>query len=133
MTTTFTVTTTLTAEQIDDVLTSALEGGSNYWADVVGKIEPTSWEYVDTSLPREDGNHWMQEYPLNPGGALLIQDLEDEVSPAWCLDSKSIQAGLAAMAEKCPTHLADIVIDNYDANTADAFLQCCLFGDIIYA
>lgn len=27
---------------------------------------------------------------------------------------------------------AEILDDNADANTGDVFLQCCLFGDVIY-
>ena len=48
------------------------------------------------------------------------------------MDLKSISEGLNVMATHCPRHLADFLNEESDAATADVFLQCCLFGDLIY-
>lgn len=36
------------------------------------------------------------------------------------------------MQEKYPQHWADIINESDDANTADVFLQCVVFGEVIY-
>ncbi|SRR6266496_1782155 len=128
----FTVTQTLTTEQLSDVLCSALEGGSNYWYHIEEFVEPTLWEF-DSEPRREHGHlHWAQDYPLNPGGALLIRDSEDSDHGTMRLDLEAIQKGLTILAKKYPRHLADILTENADADTGDALLQCCLFGDVVY-
>jgi hypothetical protein len=45
----------------------------------------------------------------------------------------AIKSGLKVMAEKYPHHWQDFVSENDDAITGDVFLQCCLFGEIVYA
>jgi hypothetical protein len=127
----FTVTHELTAEQISDALCSAIEGGSNYWYSIDRAIEPSEWQF--DSEPQRDGQHWLHDYPLNPGGALLMSDTtEDNEHGTMRLDSESIQRGLTVLAEKYSWHMQDILQENADADTGDALLQCCLFGEIIY-
>ena len=128
---TFTVTHPIAPEVLSDVLCSALEGGSNYWCDQVGRVEPRRWEFKSEPHP-EPGKHWMPDYPLNPGGALLLNDLEDEERNPLRLDEEAVSRGLAVLSEKYPHHVADMLSENTDADTGDALLQCCLFGDIIY-
>jgi len=36
------------------------------------------------------------------------------------------------MASEAPRHFADFIAENDDAETADVFLQCCLFGRIVF-
>lgn len=127
---TFTVSQTVTAEQISGALCSAFEGGSNYWYCIEERVEPTAWQF--DSDPKRDSGHWSQDYPLNPGGALLISDSLDEYHGTMRLDLETVQKGLTILAENFSWHFADLVGDNADANTGDAFLQCCLFGDILY-
>lgn len=126
----FTVTQTLTNQQISDVLCSALEGGANYWYRLAECLTPTTWEFE--SEPNSENGHYAQDYPLNPGGALLIVDEQDDDDGVLTLDWDAIQKGLAILAEKYPRHLADILAENADADTGDALLQCCLLGDVIY-
>jgi hypothetical protein len=40
--------------------------------------------------------------------------------------------GLQVMAEKYPVHFNNFDSDNFDAETGDVFLQCSLFGEIVY-
>lgn len=122
----------LTAEQISDVLCSAFEGGSNYWYHIDEQIKPSEWQF-DSDPQRSPHLHWLHDYPLNPNGALLISDTtEDNEHGVMTLDGEAIQRGLDVLAEKYHHHVTDIVQENADADTGDALLQCCLFGDIIY-
>ncbi len=128
----FTIKHELTAEQVSDVLCSAFEGGSNYWYFIDKKIEPTEWQF-DSDPQRSPHLHWLYDYPLNPGGALLMSDTtEDNEHGVMRLDAESIQRGLNVLAENYSWHMQDILQENADADTGDALLQCCLFGEVIY-
>jgi hypothetical protein len=121
----------LTRERISDILTDAFEGGSNSWYWIDSFIEPTSWDFTSDSPP-SPGRHWRQDYPLNYCGALIMSStLEPDLAPIR-LDIESVVRGLAVLKEKYPHHFDDIVEEHDDAITADAFLQCALFGEIVY-
>jgi hypothetical protein len=136
---------TLPVDRIADLLICALEGGINYWVilPISGSlevVEPTNWEYEDEDS-KGSGDHYRHEYPLNPGGAILFLDPDDNASmfpdteskaKRLRLDRESIQKGLTILAEKYPWHFTNILNEDDDAETADVFVQCCLFGEIVY-
>lgn len=133
MNTTITITPGLgfTVERIADLLCCALEGGSNYWYLIKEFRKPA------TMTNRTDADRVFKhlDYPTNEGGGLLITTLEgDENNGAteWWLDLPTMQRGLTVLAEKYPTHFADFAAENDDATTGDVFLQCCLFGEVVY-
>jgi len=70
--------------------------------------------------------------PTTPGCALFIKDIEDDDGAEYRLDLEAIRKGLRVMADKFPKHFGDVLDENDDAETGDVFLQCCLFGDVIY-
>ncbi len=122
---------TFTAEQIGDLLCSALEGGSNDWYFIEDVVSPTTWEFTD-GVPLNRGPYFFHLYPLNPDGALLICDRRDALYRTMRLDRARMQQGLLLLAKKYPQHLNAIIMEQADAETGDAFLQCCFFGEIIY-
>jgi hypothetical protein len=72
---------------------------------------------------------------LNEGGSLKLETLfKDEVNgqKSWTLNLRSIKKGLEVFASKYPRHFADFVSENDDASTGDVFLQCCLFGELVF-
>lgn len=136
----FYVTHAVPRKRVADMLCGAFEGGSSYWYEVVRYITPPArvW-YSNPDLGRKpDGPLvWYRhiDTPLNPGGAVIIKSLDkDKINgkTSWRLDLVTIAKGLNSMAAKCPQHFADMVSENDDATTADVFLQCCLFGEVIY-
>lgn len=64
-------------------------------------------------------------------GEVTVKDLETNRKKT--LNYTKIVRGLQVMAVKEPEHFADIVKGDYDEVVADIFLQCCLFGKVIYA
>lgn len=104
-------------ERISDLLCSAFEGGSTYWA-------------VVKSVEGRDKAEYIHDVPLN-GGKILISDQEGDLSTK-SLDMSTIESGLHLMAKKFPRHFTDFINENDDACTGDVFLQCCLFDDVIY-
>ena len=97
------------------------------WFRVVEVIEPPTLRFrsIEHLALR------MVDYPLNEGGSIGIVSTEPS-SDVFRLDLKSIRRGLEDLATKYPRHFADLVNENTDAITANALLQCCLFGELIY-
>lgn len=121
---------TITAEQIASLLASAFEGGSNYWYRIDEFDEP-----FEPMAFRTDANQVFRhiDYPMNSGGKLVISCLEDgEINgkTSWVLDQKALIKGMRTMAKKYPDSFRAVVDDSADANTADLYLQCCLFGSV---
>lgn len=100
---------TVTQEQIDDVLVTAFEGGSNYWIDEVTiDEEPTEkYKYMSDVLTR--------------GGTLKVYITDEEEIKVLRL-------------EKLLEALSDVNFnfDDYDAGDADTVVQKALFGEVVY-
>lgn len=111
--------TKVSRERISDLLCTAFEGGSNYW---VGAVEIVACaQDCDSPYASEHGAQ---------GAVLRIHD--DEAETTYILSDVEIQRGLNVMAEDYEHHWLDLINDNMDADTADVFLQCCVFGEVIY-
>lgn len=104
-----------------DLLVTAVEGGSNYWADFSEATRDGDLNYVRIRV-RERGRH-------------------DEFKPAYngIVDAEHLARGIAALLaypkpfETAYKHAMDAIdIENHDATTADVVLQMTIFGDLIY-
>jgi len=105
---------TIDAETIATLLVSAFEGGSNYWMRSVKRVN-RSEDFYDVA-------------PFASG--LVVVD--GETGTEHRLDVDAIRSGLKTMATSHPRHMADVLKKNDDATTGDVFLQCCLFGEVVY-
>jgi hypothetical protein len=130
----------ITYQQIADLLITAFEGGSNYWYLITKYIKPEQlWASSEPAGPFSMAQVHLaptyfkaSEYPLSPGGALIIVDKGDPKGMQYRLDLESIEKGLQTMATDYRKHFTDVVNQTDDTITADVFLQCCLFGKIIF-
>ena len=113
-------------QRLEDLLVTAFEGGSNYWCAI--NVDATTFP---EGMGINDYKYWYMSVPLEDGGNMVIGEKEDE-SVGNDLNLKTIKNGLEIMAKKYPYHYGNVVGDNFDAETADVFLQCCLYGDIIF-
>jgi len=117
-------------KRIGDLLCSGLESGTHYWLRVDRKVRPPKGTPVWRHAPDlGDGKFPHIDYPLS-GGHLVVTDTEE--GKKHRLDRAAIERGLAAMLTKAPRHFADFLAEDDDAATADVFIQCCLFGEIVY-
>lgn len=116
--------------RVQDLLCCGMEGGIGYWATIVGYKEPKS--IVHRTDDEQIYKHL--DYPVNEGGAVIIED--EEGGKTYELDLEKIQNGLRAMAGLKPGegagHFTNFIEQNEDAETGDVFVQCCLFGEIVY-
>lgn len=59
-------------------------------------------------------------------------DGEGECSGRKLIGLEDVRRGLEAMATHCPQRLGEILQGDTDAITADCFLQCIVFGHLVY-
>ena len=107
-----------TKQQIADLMVTALEGGSNYW---LARVLPVYRNYTEYSEPERYGPTMTSR---------TFSDWEEDCTGV--LDWASITKAAQIMHDKYPHHYADVISDNMDADTADVFLQCAVFGEIVF-
>jgi hypothetical protein len=100
--------------RVAEVLCSACEGGSNYWAGF-------------TCLPYR----WPNGFTADAELVLPVTIRNREEGGTVTLDSAAIDRGIAASL-KHPRALAALSGADHDAHDADLFLQLCLFGELVY-
>lgn len=125
----------MTIERIRSLLCSAFEGGSNYWYFIDGYDTPKGTAIEDFGeggkmQPKGNYWHWAELIPTINGGVLYVS-APGEFKPV-ALNLRALRAAERIMREKCPRHWADIKEENDDASTGDVFLQCALYGDVIF-
>lgn len=113
--------------RVADLLCTAFEGGVGYWCTIVNYVEPTG---AHPPIDRELGFVGYMDYPIREGGAVVLRD--DQDGKKYTLDLDALRDGFQVMREKCPQHFSDFIIGNEDAETGDVFVQCCIFGEVVY-
>jgi hypothetical protein len=104
----------VTQQNIEDVLISGFEGGSNYWLLIRNDKTPLKGDYIKTLF--ESG-----------------MAVQDEISgKEYKLTKRMVKRGVKIMAQKYPQHFSDMMRESFDATTGDVLLQCAVLGDVIY-
>lgn len=119
----------LTADDVENLMTSAIEGGSNYWYligndDEVRKAteDMQGAAFVDRML-----------IAIQRGVGVKIYDVEDEENLLGTLTKDSWTKAESLFIKNHRHHLADVLGENDDASTGDVFFQLALMGEIVYA
>ena len=120
------ITTNIPEDRIFDLLTTAFEGGSNYWVSSIEPRYPEGKARKDYPL---EGWWWHCSLPLVDGGAVIIHEGDGTETT---LDRAACARGLELMSREYPRHWADFLAENDDAETADTFLQLAAFGELVY-
>ena len=120
---TYTITKEITAEQIENIVVDALEGGINYW----GRVDTTTqgWELYDREeFPRSI----IASNLLLDGRVIRIVDIEEN-DKKYGLTLDHLIKGIQQNATERPW---DCDSEQYDADTVDAIFQLALFGEIVF-
>lgn len=117
------VKTRISDQRIEDLLCCALEGGSNYWYQIVKYRYPSRLVMDSIEYPH-------LELPIK-GGSVIIKDLFDDFGEK-ILDREAIEKGLDLLQHWYPHLFDEFIHENEDADTGDIFLQLCLYGEVIY-
>lgn len=114
---------------VSDLISTAFEGGSNYWASVVFAMAPTNYTFRCELFASDETPHPFYDNPLNEGGYVMIKP---DGHKAAKLNLESIEKGLELLAEKFPNRFVAICDENYDAADADVFLQLAILNEVVF-
>jgi hypothetical protein len=120
---------TFSKEDIADLIVTALEGGINYWCrKAVMKENAITKDYFNVLPEDQDKINYASDL-ISYGGTLILFDAES--SDKWELDIDKMLKGIdmhCTNMKKSPANL----MDDYDANDADAIVQYAVFGKLTF-
>ncbi|WP_336786919.1 hypothetical protein [Paenibacillus sp. MMO-177] len=128
-------------KEIDYIVSTAFEGGINYWCRKAEVVEPTGWGNEDTPELLKGTQYEGAEYAsdlISRGGRILLHEHEGEHNDEpekYTLTKEKVLAGIQLFMEKAasdPNHIK-LDLDNYDANDADLIVQYGIFGEIVFS
>ena len=131
-------------DHVNDIVITALEGGSNYWYLLKEDATEILDRYKGQYEPLIHGNRKELFYgyrveavlpAIMAGETIPIHDEEDPNGPvigSFSLDN--MKKGFEIMAEKYPDYLRMVLDEDadYDAGDADAIVQLLTLGEITY-
>ena len=136
------ITKKVTTESIDpeyflDLLTGAMEGGSNYWCAVTREAvrECNDWhtaQGIDTvGVPAVDK---IFNYVWNGFETFLIRthDGDDLDEEAWPLNRFTVKKGFEKFANDYPEEWEGVKDGDWDADVADVWFQLTVLGEVTY-
>ena len=122
----------VTREVIENIIVTALEGGSNYWY----YINDNGYDAVRNAVKMEKSLPFplaLVEAVLDHGAVVEICDIEDTDEVLGVVSANSIQDGLQKLADSDESHaLMDELSYNGDADTSDICFQYIVMGEIIF-
>lgn len=117
----------INAEDIDDILCKAFEGGITYWCNAVQSMMSINWH-------KKNHAEYTSEVISRGGDLVLSTEDGDKV-----LTLEAFLQGLQMVLEKFVITL-EVIGDEYyidtteiDADLADVIVQYALFGELVYS
>lgn len=110
---------TLTQQDINDIMASALDGGICYWCRMAEVVGEYLGEYASDQISR--------------GGSLILYDAES--SDKWELTLDKFLSGVKLYLEQeYHVRVEDGRIDtcDVDGNEADCIVQFAIFGQVVF-
>lgn len=124
-------------KQRENLLTTALEGGSNYWYFINTEQAKAIRKYKQKSLERDpdygDCFSSMMHTAMLNGEKIFIQDIEDQDTNLGIFSSESILKGERILADKYKQTLGNILKEQDDTEDADIWFQLCVMGKVEFA
>jgi len=128
---------------LNDMIITAIEGGSNYWYLLKEKATAQIQKYEGKFIPEIHDNKdtFFGAFaeailPAVIGGEVIeIHDIEDpDGQPIGKLSWESIKKGIHEMSKNHPLVLALLINpeSDFDAADADAIFQYIILGEIVY-
>ena len=121
--------------RIAEFLCLGLEVGHLGSVLITEHVKPKTLEYA-----LDKGHVYKHtDYPVNDGGAIIVVDREEyhardagdtKGMKHYRIDQRAIRLGLAKLLIDAPHLYHQLVTDNGDAITGDAFVQFCAWGEL---
>jgi hypothetical protein len=139
----YSVTTTIRKSRILDMFTTLLDSSAvRYWVRFIDATLPDGFDLNQVGwLTPDEREDWQKMHtsgvsldyfaPL-VGGSWEVVEYDDDTETKHVLDGDVLARGMKCFIDTEPGHFADFISEQDDASTADAFLQCCLFGKQVY-
>ena len=128
----------ITPKMLEDLLVTALEGGTGYWACLGERTEPEHKTAYKQYEHHEEAN-WTPHHvyvPMSPGGNIQILDAEttmdDDPDVLGDLNLPNMIRGLDLMAKEFPGDFQEFIEGDYDSNHADCFMQLAVMGELVF-
>ena len=118
---------------VRDLLVGAVEGGCNYWGAF--REDPNFTKSVteaeQAAYVESEGGEYLPRYDIeHPNYCLRVLDYEGGTT--YNVTFESFVNGLGIMANRYPHHFRNVIAENHDAETSDVFIQCAVFGEIVF-
>ena len=123
------ITLEVSGRKIADQMVAAIEGGSAYWCRSIRLKQKAP------GISLRDC--WYDTPELYDDRHTQIEVVEHEPSKEGRdgrhrFGKAQVAKGLRIMAEKYPQQFGYLIGEEGDADTADIFLQCVVFGEVVY-
>lgn len=131
----------LTQKDVEYLVCSALEGGSNYWYDIGAKSSDKIYKMTKEMRGKPFVDRLLAA--LNKGVHVNIFDVDEPVSEIingkkvfrkklGTLTEFSWAKAEKLMLQKYRQHLGSVLCNNNDATTGDVFFQLTVMGELVY-
>lgn len=126
------ITVPIPVQTLRDLLCTAVEGGSNYWAEFTGAIMTTGpdgmsdYDSIRVAERPDSGRDQL----VKRGRIVKAEDLAKGISRLAAI-AFAEDGARSASFPAAGKHFAD-ALDNHDSATADVVLQMTIFGELIY-
>jgi hypothetical protein len=118
-------------EKFSDVIITALEGGSNYWYQLIDE------DYRDKLPPKSPQHQALSEriaYALytDPKFELPVYDVEEPDELLGKVTQESMYRAFEIAKREYPDAYENIMEEEYDAGDADILFQLATMGEIVF-
>ena len=118
-------------DSFEDMIVTALEGGSNYWYlldlnNSIGFIK----KYADDQRPMTI--RIADALYNNEDSSVVVLDTEDEEETLGTLTYQSVRKTLENFPKDHQWALDNVLNGDYDANDADVVFQVLVMGEVVY-
>ena len=110
----------------EDLLVTALEGGSNYWYYI------KSLEMIWDTPSNQPTSSRIYQAVMNNGVEIEIHDIDDQDEKLGVISKEGILTALDKMKDLVPHEYENIWDDAWDAASADVWFQIVVMGEVVY-
>lgn len=114
----------LTEKDIENIIVTAFEGGSNYWMGLDNSTD--NWKNKPKGVPL---SQWATKLLLEESYVKLYDIEQSEDDSNWVITLEKIIKGYEM---NCIERPHDCDLEQGDAGTADCILQYALFGKVVF-
>ena len=127
----------LTMDDMEDILTTAFEGGINYWAmldNTTPEWEKAREQVRERKEPKE--SIFYSEVALQVllnGDSIKFEDAEEEEdSDNWLLNLENFKKGCTLYEQDRGSLTKKLEECSFDAEEADCLIQYAMFGEVVF-